>query len=91
MLRQQWVPGGGPHACVAGARGTLTRCPASWSPSPAAQVIVVGAGHNGIVAATLLARQGLKVEVFEEKDMAGGACRTEYPFAAAPGLGQSTG
>ncbi len=47
--------------------------------------------HNGLVAATLLARQGLKVEVYEEKDIVGGACRTEYPFAKAPGLPQSTG
>jgi phytoene dehydrogenase-like protein len=47
--------------------------------------------HNGLVAATLLARQGLSVEVFEEKDIVGGACRTEYPFSKAPGLPQSTG
>eukprot|EP00891_Asterochloris_glomerata_P000992 jgi/Astpho2/992/fgenesh1_pg.00016_%23_155_t len=54
-----------------------------------ADVAIVGAGHNGLVAATLLARQGLKV--FEEKDMVGGACRTEYPFKRAPGLAASTG
>jgi hypothetical protein len=47
--------------------------------------------HNGLVAATLLAQQGLRVEVFEERDMVGGACRTEYPFTKAPGLPQSTG
>ena len=56
-----------------------------------ADVAIVGAGHNGLVAATLLARQGLKVQVFEEKDMVGGACRTEYPFKRAPGLAASTG
>lgn len=33
----------------------------------------------------------LQVQVFEEKAMVGGACRTEYPFPKAPGLGQSTG
>eukprot|EP00887_Chlorella_sp_A99_P006929 scaffold2.g6929.t1 len=54
-------------------------------------VIVVGAGHNSLVAATLLAKQGLRVEVLEERDVVGGACRTERPFAKAPELGQSTG
>lgn len=55
-------------------------------------VLVVGAGHNGLVAAALLARQGLNVEVYEEKDIVGGACRTEYPFTGkAAGLPQSTG
>lgn len=43
------------------------------------------------VAATLLAKQGLQVHVLEEKSIVGGACRTEYPFANAPGLPQSTG
>ncbi|KAF6257861.1 hypothetical protein COO60DRAFT_1522022, partial [Scenedesmus sp. NREL 46B-D3] len=32
-----------------------------------------------------------QVEVFEEKSIVGGACRTEYPFAKVPGLGHSTG
>lgn len=54
-------------------------------------VAIVGSGHNGLVAAILLARQGLKVGVFEEKDVLGGATRTEYPFAKAPGLGVSSG
>lgn len=56
-----------------------------------ADVVIVGAGHNGLVAALLLAKQGLKVEVFEEKSVVGGACRTEYPFPKVPGLGHSTG
>lgn len=54
-------------------------------------VLIVGAGHNGLVAANLLARQGLTVQVVEEKGMVGGACRTEFPFGKAPGLPQSTG
>ncbi|MFY2559872.1 phytoene desaturase family protein [Corallococcus terminator] len=54
-------------------------------------VIVVGAGHNGLVTAAMLARRGLSVTVLEDKDVIGGACRTEYPFKSAPGLGVSTG
>src|SRR5687767_15682957 len=54
-------------------------------------VAIVGAGHNGLVAAVFLARQGLKVTVLEEKSTVGGAAKTEYPFAKAPGLGTSTG
>jgi phytoene dehydrogenase-like protein len=54
-------------------------------------VIILGAGHNGLVASILLARAGLKVSVLEERDQVGGACKTEYPFASAPQLGCSTG
>ncbi|KPK14584.1 MAG: FAD-dependent oxidoreductase [Myxococcales bacterium SG8_38] len=53
--------------------------------------LIVGAGHNGLVAAALLARAGLSVRVLEASNVVGGACRTEYPFSKAPGLGQSTG
>jgi phytoene dehydrogenase-like protein len=56
-----------------------------------ADVVVIGAGHNGLVSAVLLARAGLDVLVLEAADVLGGATRTERPFAAAPGLGQSTG
>jgi len=56
-----------------------------------AHVIILGAGHNGLVASILLARAGLKVTVLEERDAVGGACRTEYPFRCAPKLGSSTG
>src|SRR5687767_1192082 len=60
-------------------------------PDITTDVAVIGAGHNGLVAATLLARAGLNVTVLEEKDAVGGAAKTEYPFKKAPRLGTSTG
>ena len=54
-------------------------------------VAIVGGGHNGLVAAILLARKGLRVTVLEDKSAVGGAVKTEYPFAKAPKLGISSG
>ncbi len=60
-------------------------------PIPSSDVLVLGAGHNGLVAAVFLARAGLKVTVVEEKATIGGACKTERPFPLAPNLATSTG
>jgi phytoene dehydrogenase-like protein len=43
--------------------------------------VIVGAGHNGLVAATLLARAGRDVLVLERRDHPGGAAVSERPFA----------
>ncbi|HWC33650.1 MAG TPA: NAD(P)/FAD-dependent oxidoreductase [Mycobacteriales bacterium] len=56
-----------------------------------ADAIVIGGGHNGLVAATLLARAGQDVLVLERDHILGGAARTERPFAKVPELRQSTG
>ncbi len=42
--------------------------------------IIIGAGHNGLVAAGYLARAGKKVAVLEQRDRVGGACTLEEPF-----------
>ncbi|MDE3131713.1 MAG: NAD(P)-binding protein, partial [Acidobacteriota bacterium] len=46
--------------------------------------VIVGGGHNGLVAATLLARAGRRVVVLERLAQLGGAAVSEAPF---PGVG----
>jgi len=52
-----------------------------------ANVIVIGAGHNGLVCAYYLASAGMKVTVLEARDVVGGAAVTEE---FAPGFRNST-
>jgi phytoene dehydrogenase-like protein len=46
--------------------------------------IVIGGGHNGLVAAAYLARSGARTLVCEARDRTGGAATTEAPWPDAP-------
>ena len=49
--------------------------------------VVIGAGHNGLTAASYLARAGVKTLVLEQREIVGGCCVTEE---IAPGCRGST-
>jgi phytoene dehydrogenase-like protein len=42
--------------------------------------VIVGGGHNGLVAAAYLARSGLRTLVCERREVVGGAAVSEHPF-----------
>src|SRR6516162_7249825 len=76
-------------AVVAGwIKECVRRCPRSWSTDwvgdemadPEYDAIIVGAGHNGLVAGSYLAAEGLKVLVLERLRRVGGAIATEEVF-----------
>ena len=50
--------------------------------------VIVGGGHNGLVAAHYLATAGMRTVVLERRDIVGGCCVTEE---FAPGFKASTG
>src|SRR3981189_2993555 len=47
---------------------------------PKYDVVILGAGHNGLVAATYLARAGLNVLLLEKNDYIGGATTSQKVF-----------
>jgi phytoene dehydrogenase-like protein len=55
--------------------------------APSLDIAIIGGGHNGLVCACYLAQAGLRVEVFERREVLGGAAVTEEFF---PGFRNST-
>jgi phytoene dehydrogenase-like protein len=55
--------------------------------------VIIGGGHNGLVAAFYLAKSGLKPLVLERRSVVGGAAVTEefHPGFKCPALAHSTG
>ena len=73
-----------PTAAVLGEIGLPA--PVSDLAARAWDVVIVGAGHNGLACATYLARAGKRVLVLESRERVGGACTVETPF---PGVTMS--
>ncbi len=63
---------------------TLTPGSVTSGPRASHDMIVVGAGHNGLVAANYLANEGLDVLVVEASDEIGGMTMTAPMIAEAP-------
>eukprot|EP00092_Neocalanus_flemingeri_P033858 GFUD01036819.1.p1 GENE.GFUD01036819.1~~GFUD01036819.1.p1 ORF type:complete len:586 (+),score=126.61 GFUD01036819.1:107-1864(+) len=69
-------------------RALALRGLSSGQPEDEYDVVVVGGGHNGLVAAAYLAKLGVKTAVFERRHLVGGAAVTEeivpnYKFSRA--------
>ena len=73
-----------PTAAVLGEIGLPV--PISELSSKSWDVLIVGAGHNGLACAAYLARAGKRVLVIESRPRVGGACTIEEPF---PGVRMS--
>ncbi|XP_055976823.1 pyridine nucleotide-disulfide oxidoreductase domain-containing protein 2 [Sorex fumeus] len=57
--------------------GRRTHSEARAHPKPEYDAVVIGAGHNGLVAAAYLQRLGVSTAVFERRHLVGGAAVTE--------------
>ena len=54
------------------------------------QAIVIGGGHNGLVAAAYLAKAGARVVVCESRHKTGGAAATDRPWPDRPVVAVTT-
>jgi phytoene dehydrogenase-like protein len=60
------------------------------APANSYDAIVIGGGHNGLVAAAYLARSGARTIVCESRHKVGGAASTDAPWPDAPGFKVTT-
>ncbi|HEX9297269.1 MAG TPA: NAD(P)/FAD-dependent oxidoreductase [Polyangiaceae bacterium] len=80
MTRRRLRPACGGHGSAPFSKINRARC-SKHTMSAEYDVVIVGAGHNGLVAAAYLARAGRRVLVVERRHLIGGASTTEevYP------------
>src|SRR5688572_19089726 len=77
-----------PSTYILGARSASGNQPEQWTMANARyDVVIIGAGHNGLTCGAYLARAGLRTLVLERRDVIGGAAVTEE---FAPGFRTST-
>src|SRR5258706_8393911 len=94
LVRRAWRPARRYRpwtSLTKGANGRLSTVRGSWGVGLSRQrwdAVVVGGGHNGLVAGFYIARAGLRTLILERREIVGGACVTEEfapGFHASPG------